>query len=125
MVEVTASVVALLVNLLVGGLAIHVGASLVLKSRNYTHAVVTALIGGVAWWLVGLVLGEVSIVGGPVASIVGLIAWIGVIRWRYEAGWLRAAAIGLGAWIAALVVVTLLGAVGLRGIGVYGIPFTG
>lgn len=124
MVELTTSLVALVVSLLVGGLAIHIGALFVLKARDYTHAVVTALLGAVAWWLVGLVLGEITLIGGPIASLVGLIVWVGVIRWRYRAGWVRAAAIGLGAWVAALVVITVLGHLGVHGIDAFGIPFT-
>lgn len=124
MVELSTSLIALVVSLLVGGLAIHLGATFALKSRNYTHAVVTALLGAVAWWLVGVLLGEVAVdFGGPISSVIGMLVWIGVIRWRYEAGWLRAALIGLFAWIAALVVLTVLGAVGVRGIEAFGIPF--
>jgi hypothetical protein len=124
MVDLSTSVVALVASLLVGGLAIHLGAAFALTSRNYTHAVVTALLGAVAWWLVGIALDELAIgIGGPISSVVGLLVWTGVIRWRYEAGWLRAGLIGVFAWIAALVVLAVLSTFGLEGIGAFGIPF--
>lgn len=125
MVELSTSIVALVASLLVGGLAIHLGATFALKSRNYTHAVVTALLGAVAWWLVGIALDEIALggFGGPISSLVGMVVWVGVIRWRYEAGWLRAGLIGALAWIAALVVLAVLSAFGLEGVGAFGIPF--
>lgn len=123
MVTLQGSLVVLAVSLLVGGLAIYLGALFALKSRSYTHAVVTAALGGVAWWLVDLALSELSLgVGGSVASLLGLVVWALVLRWRYNAGWVRAALIGVLAWLAALVVLALLSDLGVSGIDAYGVP---
>lgn len=50
------SVVVFAVSLLVGGLAVHVGAMFAFASGDYSDAVVTALLGAVAWALVDIVL---------------------------------------------------------------------
>lgn len=117
------SLVVLVVSLLVGGLAIHVGSIVALKSRSYVHAVVTAGLGALAWWLLDLLLAELSVaVGSGLGSLLGLFVWVLVLRWRYEAGWLRAALIGAFAWIAALVVLAALQTLGVSGIDPYGVP---
>lgn len=122
MVDFEASLVVLVVSLLVGGLAIHLGAIFALKARNYTHAVVTAAMGAAAWWLVSLALEDLNVAPGSLASLLALGVWIGVLKHRYDAGWVRAAAIGLFAWVAAMVVLSVLSAVGVRGIDPYGVP---
>jgi hypothetical protein len=122
MVEFEGSLIVLAVSLLVGGLAIHLGATFALKSRNYTHAVVTAALGAVVWWLLGLAFADLEVSPGPLASLLALLVWVGVLKYRYDAGWLRAGLIGLFAWVAAVVVLALLGAVGVRGITPFGVP---
>ncbi len=117
-----ANLVVLVVSLLVGGLAIHFGAAFALKGGDYTHAVVTAALGGVAWWLVGLAMADLEGVPPAVASFVALAVWVWVIRRRYRAGWVRAALIGLFAWLAALFVLAVLASGGIRGVDAYGVP---
>jgi len=120
---VEGSLVVLVVGLLVGGLAVHLGSIVALKSRSYVHAVVTAGLGALTWWLLDLLLAELSVgVGSGLASLLGLLVWAVVLRWRYEAGWLRAALIGALAWIAALAVLAVLQALGVSGIDPYGVP---
>jgi len=117
------SLVVLAVSLLVGGLAIHVGSIVALKSRSYVHAVVTAGLGALAWWLLDLVLAELTVAAGNgLGSLLGLLVWVFVLRWRYRAGWLRAALIGTLAWIAALVALAVLQSAGVAGIEPYGVP---
>jgi len=117
------SLVVLAVSLLVGGLAVHVGSIVALKSRSYVHAVVTAGLGALAWWLLDLGLAELSVsVGSGLASLLGLLVWVLVLRWRYSAGWVRAALIGASAWIAALAVLAILQSLGVSGIEPYGVP---
>lgn len=111
------------VGLLIGGFAIYVGAKLALKSRNYSHAVLTALLGAVAWTIVDVLFSRLGI-EGLLSSIVGLLVWIWVVRWRYGVGWLRAGIIGFGAWIAALVALAVLALLGLGGLDAYGVPGT-
>ncbi|MFC7046752.1 hypothetical protein ACFQH6_16265 [Halobacteriaceae archaeon GCM10025711] len=113
------------VGLLVGGLGIYAGARTVTgrtydwrhrdvrRSRTFGYAVVTALVGTLAW----AVLSLVPVVG----SLAALVAWVAVIRWRYEVGWLRAGAIGAAAWAASVVVVAALELVGV-GVSAVGVP---
>jgi hypothetical protein len=109
------------VSLLIGGFAIAVGAKLAFKSENYSHAVLTALLGAVAWALVDLLFSEIG-VEGALSSLVGLVVWVWVVRRRYEVGWLRGSLIGLFAWIAALVVLAVLALVGVDTLDAYGVP---
>lgn len=123
MVELEASLIVFAVGLLIGGLAISVGAKLAFKSEDYSHAVLTALIGAIAWAVVDAVFAELGIFGA-LSSLVGLLVWIGVIKWRYRVGWIRGAFIGLFAWIAALVVLSLLALLGVSSLDAYGVPGT-
>lgn len=115
------SVIVLLVSILIGALALHVASTLVLSSRDYEHALITAVLGGVAWALVDWVFAEAGL-PGRLSSVVALIVWAFVIRWRYDVGWVRAAILGVVAWVAALVVLLLLDALGVGGLGAYGVP---
>ncbi len=111
---VVGSIVAFVVALLIGGLAIYASASLVMDVQNYSYAVITALIGAIAWALTVWIP-----LFGP---IIALIVWIGVINWRYPGGWIDAAIIGFVAWLAAVVIVFALNAVLGLGIGAFGVP---
>lgn len=114
----TDNLVVLLVSLLVGGVGIYVGAAVFASARSYTHAVVTAGIGAIVWAIVGGLFGGIPLLG-PVLT---LLAYLLVIRWRYGVGWLLAGAIALGAWVAALVVLSLLASVGAAELSAIGIP---
>ncbi|SFB80323.1 hypothetical protein SAMN05444422_10296 [Halobiforma haloterrestris] len=113
MVALIGSLVAFVVALLVGGLAIYAGASTVVGSDDYSHAVWTALFGAIAWALTAWIP-----LFGP---LIALVAWVWVINWRYPGGWTDAAVIGLVAWVAALVILFVLNLFGL-GIGAFGVP---
>lgn len=115
------SILVLVVSILIGGLAIHVGAAFALASREYTHAVVTAVLGALAWAAVNYLFTELALAGN-LSSLVALVVWIGVVGWRYDTGWLRAAVIGMLAWLAAVVALAVLDILGVGGIGAYGIP---
>ncbi len=108
------SVVSFVVALLIGGLAIYVAARLLTNEKNYLHAVVTALIGAIVWALTSWI---------PLIGLfIALFAWIWVIKWRYPGGWGRAIAIGIIAWISALVILYLLDLVFDLGVGAFGVP---
>ena len=108
------SLVAFLVALLVGGLAIYISASIIVDVKDYTHAVVTALVGAIGWAL----FSWIPIVG----TLLALVVWVGVINWRYPGGWKKAALIGLVAWVSALVILAAVNAVFGLGIGAFGVP---
>ena len=118
------SVVVFIVSLLVGGAAIHLGATFALKGRDYSHAVVTALLGALAWTGVVVALAAAELDVGSLASVLALVVWVAVVKWRYRSGWLRAGLIGVFAWIAALVALSLLSIVGVTAVDAYGIPGT-
>lgn len=115
------SILVLVVSILVGGLAIHVGAAFAFASRDYAHAIVTAVLGALAWAVVNYLFTELALAGN-LSSLIALIVWIGVVGWRYETGWLRAGVIGIFAWLAAIVALAVLDLLGVGGIGAYGIP---
>ncbi|WP_121741608.1 hypothetical protein [Natronorubrum halophilum] len=114
MVAVIGSVVAFVVALLVGGLAIYLGASIIVDVDDYSHAVVTAFVGAIVWALTAWIP-----LFGP---IIALLAWIWVINWRYPGGWINAALIGIAAWGAAIVILFVLNTIFGLGVGAFGIP---
>jgi hypothetical protein len=115
------SIIVFVVGVLVGGAAIAVGAKFVFKSKDYSHAVLTALLGALAWGLVDIAFARLG-VEGVLSSLVGLLVWIWVIRWRYEVGWIRGSLLGIGAWLAAVVMLTVLAVLGVDALDAYGIP---
>ena len=111
---VLGTLVSFVVALLIGGLAIYISGRVVTGVDDYSHAVVTALIGAIAWAIGSLI----PLIG----SLVALIAWIWVIKWRYPGGWKDAAIMGLVAWVAALLIIALLNSVFGLGISAFGVP---
>jgi hypothetical protein len=111
------SLLSFVVGLLVGGLAIHLAATVLVGASSYERALVTAAIASVAWALVSLFLGWIPLVG----PLVVLLVYVGVINWRYRAGWLTSAGIAVVAWLASLLVLALLSTVGV-GVDVVGVP---
>ena len=109
-----ASLIAFVVALLVGGLAIYVSARIIVDVEDYSHAVITAFIGAIAWALTSWI----PIIG----PVIALVVWIAVINWRYPGSWVKAILIGLVAWISALVILFLLNEVLGLGIRAFGIP---
>lgn len=116
------SVVTLLVGLLIGGLAIHVAAIFVAGRNDLSHAIVTAGIAAVAWAIVTWLAGPIPLLGGELAVLLGLVAYIWVVKWRYRGGWVRAAILAGLAWLTVSVALELLAPV-LSLPDVVGIPF--
>ncbi|SNR51799.1 hypothetical protein [Halorubrum vacuolatum] len=112
------SLIAFVVGLLVGGLAIFIAASVVADTRDYSHAVFTALFGAIVWGLSELLLSWVPLVG----DFIPLIAWIWVIRRRYGTSWLHSGIIGFIAWGSAILVLAVLPFAGITD--AVGVPFT-
>lgn len=110
------SAVAFVVALLVGGLAIYISADLIAGVSDYSRAVLTALLGAIAWALTAWI----PLIG----PIIALVAWIWVIKWRYPGGWKNAALIGLVAWLCALAILFILNSVFNLGVGAFGVPGT-
>lgn len=104
---------------LVGTLAILLGARLVVdEDAGVGNAAFTAFVGAVVWAGSGLFIGWIPLVG----TLLMLLAWIAVINWRYPGGLATAASVGFVAWLAAIVLATILSAFGLITLDVVGIP---
>lgn len=114
MVSVIGSIVAFIIALLIGGLAIYISASIVTGEKDYSHAVITALLGAIGWALTAWI----PLIG----PIIALIVWIAVINWRYRGGWVNAAIIGFIAWLSAVVILFIINAIFNLGIGAFGVP---
>ena len=108
------SLAAFIVALLIGGLAIYISARVIADVDDYSRAVITALVGAIAWALTAWI----PLIG----PVIALIVWIAVINWRYPGDWIKAALIGLVAWVSALVILFVLNAVLGLGIGAFGVP---
>nr|WP_276237193.1 hypothetical protein [Halobaculum sp. DT55] len=108
-----------LVSLLVGTVAIRLGAQvLVDRDTGNRRALATALIGAAAYALVGYLLGWVPVLG----PLLMLLAWVGVINWQYPGGWGTAAGIGVTAWLVAVGVLFGLAQVGIVSAQAVGVP---
>lgn len=114
-----ASLVVFAVNLLIGAFGIYVAARLIADVDNYEYAIGTALIGAIVWGLVSFFFGWIPLLG----PLLTLVAWVGVINWRYPGGWVNAAVVGFVAWLAVVIVLVLLEPVigPLNAIGVPGV----
>lgn len=108
------SLIAFVVALLVGGLAIYLSARVVVDIDDYWHAVVTAVLGAIGWALTAWI----PLIG----PVIALVVWVAVINWRYPGGWVAAIAIALIAWVASLVVLYVLAFVGVGGFEAIGVP---
>ena len=114
MVAIIGSLVAFVIALLIGGLAIYSSARFVIDVDDYSRAVLTAFLGAIGWALTAWI----PLIG----PLIALVVWVGVINWRYPGGWTKAAIIGLGAWVSALVILFIVNSVLGIGIGAFGIP---
>jgi len=117
---VLGSVVTFVISLLVGGLGIYVGARVMTGRSDFEQAVWTALFTAFGVAVVSLLVGWIPFLGGILATILGFLVYLGIINWRYPGGWIDAVGIALIAWIAAVVVLTLLGPI-VGGIDAFGV----
>ena len=115
---VVASAIVFVVSLLIGAAGIYVGARVIVGAGDYDHAIVTALIGAVIWSVVGYLVGWIPLLG----PLLALLAYVGVIKFRYPGEWTAAAMIGLVAWITVLIALYALAAIGVTGFEAVGVP---
>ena len=111
-------------SLLVGAVAILIGARLVVDAdAGVANATLTALVGAVVWAASSYLVDVSPIEWIPLLGVVlMLLAWIAVINWRYPGGWGSAVGIGFVAWIAAVAIVYLFSIVGIVTPEALGIP---
>lgn len=112
------TIIVFVVGLLLGALGIYLGARVIVDVEDYTYAIITALLGAIIWAVLGLLIGWVPFVG----PLIVLIAYVGVINWRYPGGWLQAIGIALIAWLAILIVLWVISAVGITAPDAVGVP---
>ena len=108
-----------LISLVVGAAGIYVGVMLVAdRDVGFLNAVITALLGAIAWGAVSYFLGWIPLLG----ALLTLVVWIGVINWRYPGGWGTAIGIGLVAWFVAGAILYGLSTIGLISASALGVP---
>jgi hypothetical protein len=112
--SVGGGLISFVIALLIGGLAIYISARIVVDIDDYSRAVITAVLGAIGWALTSWIP-----LFGPV---IALIVWVGVIKWRYPGGWVKAAIIGVGAWLSALLILLVVNSVLGLGLGAFGVP---
>ncbi len=95
-------------------------AEITLGLNTYDHAIVTALLGAIVWTVAGALVGSIPLVG----PLIALVAYIGVINWRYASSWTAAAMIGLLVWLTVLAVLYVLAVFGVTGFEATGVPGT-
>ncbi len=117
---VVATAIVFLVSLILGAIGIYVGARIIVGADDFDHAIVTALLGAIVWAVVGYLVGWIPLLG----PLLALIAYVGVINWRYSTEWTAAAMIGLLAWLTVLAVLYVLAMVGITGFEAVGVPGT-
>lgn len=106
------------ISLIVGVVAIHLGARLVIDSDvGFRRAAIAALVGAVVYAVFGFV--AIIPILGPLLL---LLVWIAIINWQYPGGWGTAIAIGLIAWVIAVVILYVLGTLGVVGLDALGVP---
>jgi len=117
--SLSGSLIVLLVNLIIGTIAIYAGARLVIDADTAVgRAAVTALLGALAWAIVSFFFGFIPLLG----PLLTLVAWVGIINWQYPGGWGAAAGIGLVAWLVAVAALVVLNSLGLVGFEALGVP---
>jgi len=116
--SIVSGVLVFLVSLLVGTVAIALGAQvLVDRDTGFRRAAITALVGALVYSLIGVFLGWIPLLG----PILMLLAWVGVINWQYPGGWGTALGIAFVAWLAAVLILYGLAVVGIA-TDAFGIP---
>lgn len=107
------------VSVLIRTVAILAGVRLIIDSdAGVANAFITALIGAAVWAIVSAFVGWLPLVG----VLLMLIAWVGVLNWRYPGGWGTAGAVGFVAWVVAVLIVYALSLVGIIAPDALGIP---
>ncbi|WP_262178905.1 hypothetical protein [Haloarcula laminariae] len=115
---VVSGVFVFLVSLVVGAVAITIGAQVFIdRDTGFRRAAITALLGALVYALVGVFFGWIPLLG----PLLMLLAWVGVINWQYPGGWGTALGIGFVAWLVALLLLYGLGLLGIA-TDAFGIP---
>lgn len=112
------TIIVFVVSLLIGGLGLYVGASLLTDVEDYSYALVTAFIGALVWAIVGFFVGWIPFLG----PLLAFLAYALVLHIRYPGGLVEAIGIALIAMVASLIVLYVLGVLGLTAFEAAGVP---
>lgn len=99
---VSQNLVRFLVTWVVTALFIHFAAKIVLDKSSFLSALLVALLGSVLAVLVG------SLVAGTLGLVLAIATWALICALFYRTGWLRAAVVGLVAWVLFFLVTLLI-----------------
>lgn len=91
-----------LITWLVTAIFIHFAAKIVLDKSSFVAALLTALVGTFLAILVG------ALVGGTLGIILAIATWALVCALFYRTGWIKAAVVGLVAWVLYFIVVWIV-----------------
>lgn len=100
--NVSQDAVRFVVTWLVTALFIHFAAKIVLDRSSFLSALLVALIGSLVAVLVG------GLVGGTLGLVLAIATWALVCALFYRTGWIKAAVVGLVAWVLFLLVTLLV-----------------
>jgi hypothetical protein len=117
------SLVGLVVQIIVGIIIVApvlwlAGRALIGNKAKFSHAI------GIV--VIGLILGaivEALIASSLLSTIIVFIVWLGLIRYFFECGWLKALAVAIVAVIIFVIIVAILGiiGIGIAGLGLAGL----
>lgn len=82
-----------LITWVVTALFIHFAAKIVLDKSSFLSALLTALVGSLLAFLVA------GLVTGTLGVVLAVVTWAVVCALFYRTGWLKAAVVGLVAWV--------------------------
>ena len=91
-----------LITWVVTAIFIHFAAKIVLDKSSFIAALLTALVGTSLAVLVG------ALVGGTLGVILAIATWALVCALFYRTGWIKAAVVGLVAWVLYFIVVWIV-----------------
>lgn len=94
---------ALLIVWVVASLFIHVAAKIVLDKSSFLTAMLVALIGTILAGLVG------ALVDGVLGLVLAIVTWALVCALFYRTGMIKAAVVGLVAWVLYFITVWVIG----------------
>lgn len=112
------SVIVFLLSLLIGAIGVHIGATVLAGTDDFGEALLTALVGAIVWAVLSYAVSWIPILG----PLLTLVAYVAVIKWRYNIDWVRAVGVALIAWIVAIGVLVVLARLGINSLNTVGVP---
>lgn len=96
----------LIVSIFVSTISIYIAGKILAEKENIGIAFVTALIGSLVAYVIGMYVPYVG-------WLIAIIAWLAIIKHFYDTSWLKAFFIALIAFIAEVIIAGILALIGL------------